>query len=84
MDYSVFCKLYESLVEINTACMLFLGWVKMQPTLHRRAIWAGPSNMKQKIEACRLYFKIQGTAENRVVSKVLHWSSTHGNFSCFV
>ena len=35
-------------------------------------------NMKQKIEACRLYLKIQGTAENRIVSKVFHWSSIYG------
>ena len=46
------------------------GCVKMRPTLHRRATIGWTScNMKQKIEACRLYFKNQGTAENRVVRK---------------
>ena len=31
-----------------------------------------------KYSVYRLYFKIQGIAENRVVSKVFHLSSTHG------
>ena len=35
-------------------------------------------NMKQKIESCRLYFKIQCTDDNRLVKKVFRWSSTHG------
>ena len=33
---------------------------------------------KQKIEACRLYFKIQRTPENRLVNKIFKWSSMHG------
>ena len=33
---------------------------------------------KQKIEAFRLYFKIQRTTENRLVNKIFKWSSTHG------
>ena len=35
--------------------------------------------MKQKIETCRLYFKIQCTDDTRLVKNVFRWSSTHGN-----
>ena len=100
MDYSVFCNMYESLVEpvlfygaciwelseqkkINTvqnkACRYFLGLGKNAANIALQSDmgWTS-SNMKQTIEACRLYFKIQGTAENRIVSQMFHWSSTHG------
>ena len=33
---------------------------------------------KQKIEACRLYFKIKRTPENILVNKIFKWSSMHG------
>ena len=97
MDYSVFCNMYESLVEpllfygayiwglseqkkINTvqnkACRYFLGLDKNAANIASQGDMGWTScNMKQTIEACRLYFKIQGTAENRIV---FHWSSTHG------
>ena len=100
MDYGVFSKLYESLVEpvlfygagiwglseqkeINTvqnkACRYFLGLGKTAANIASQGDMGWTScNMKQKIESCRLYFKIQCTDDNRLVKKVFRWSSTHG------
>ena len=100
MDYGVFSKLYESLVEpvlfygagiwglceqkkINTvqnkACRYFLGLGKNAANIASQGDMGWTScNMKQKIESCRLYFKIQCTDDNRLVKKVFRWSSTHG------
>ena len=100
MDYDVFCKLYESLVEPvllygaglwglseqkrvnmvqNKACRYFLGLGKNASNLASRGDmgWSSCSH-KQKIEACRLYFKIERTPENRLVNKIFKWSSMHG------
>ena len=100
MDYSVFSKLYESLVEpvlfygagiwglseqskINTiqnkACRYFLGLGKNAANIASRGDMGWTScYMKQKIECCRLYFKIQSTDDARLVKKVFRWSGTHG------
>ena len=33
---------------------------------------------KQRLEACRMYFKLENITEQRLVKKVFQWSSTHG------
>ena len=100
MDYDVFCKLYESLVEpvlfygaglwglrehkkISTvqskACRYFLGLGENASNIASRGDMGWSSCVvKQKIEACRLYFKIESATEQRLISKVFHWSSSHG------
>lgn len=100
MDYDVFCKLYESLVEpvllygaglwglrehkkLNTvqnkACRYFLGLGKNAANIASRGDMGWSScSVKQKIEACRLYFKLERTSENRLVKKTFIWSGSHG------
>ena len=34
--------------------------------------------IKQNIEACRLYFKLENVTDQRLLKKVFHWSSSHG------
>ena len=100
MDYNVFCKLYESLVEpvlfygsglwglsehkkINTiqnkACRYFLGLGKNASNIASRGDMGLSSCIsKQRLEACRMYFKLENITEQRLVKKVFQWSSTHG------
>ena len=100
MDYNVFCKLYESLVEpvlfygaglwglsenkkINTvqnkACRYFLGLGKNASNIASQGDMGWSSCViKQKIEACRLYFKLENVTDQRLLKKVFHWSSSHG------
>ena len=63
----------------NKACRIFLGLGKNASNLASQGDmgWSSCAH-KQKIEACRLYFKIQRTPENRLVNKIFKWSSTHG------
>ena len=57
----------------------FWALVKTVQTLHHGATWVGlVVPIKQKIEACRLNFKIERTPENRLVNKIFKWSSMHG------
>lgn len=100
MDYNVFCKLYESLVEpvlfygagiwglseqkkINTvqnkACRYFLGLGKNAANIASQGDMGWTSCiMKQRIEASRLFFKVEGTSEDRLVKRVFMWSGSHG------
>ena len=57
----------------NQARRYFLGLRKNAANIASQGDMGWTScNMMQKIEACRLSFKIQGTAENKIVSKVFH------------
>lgn len=100
MDYDVFCKLYESLVEpvlfygagiwglsehkkINTvqnkACRYFLGLGKNGSNIASQGDMGWTScTVKQKVEASRLFFKVQAAPEDRIVKKLFTWSSSHG------
>lgn len=100
VDFDVFCKLYESLVEpvllygaglwglrerkkLNTVqnmtCRYFLGLCKNAANIASQCDMGWSScSVKQKIEAGRLYFKLERTDENRLVKKTFNWSSTHG------
>ena len=63
----------------NKACRYFLGLGKNAANIASQGDMGWTScNMKQKIESCRLYFKIQCTDDNRLVKKVFRWSSMHG------
>ena len=54
----------------NKACRYFLGLGKNAANIASQGDMGWTScNMKQKIESCRLHFKIQCTDDNRLVKK---------------
>ena len=63
----------------NKACRYFLGLGKKASNLASRGDmgWSSCAH-KHEIEACRLYFKIERTQENRLDNKIFKWSSVHG------
>lgn len=100
MDYEVFSKLYQSLVEpvllygagiwglseqkrVNTvqnkACRYFLGLGKNAANLASQGDMGWSSCVtKQKLEACRLFFKLKSSPEHRLTHSVFSRSSSHG------
>ena len=63
----------------NKACRYVLGLGKNVSNLKSQGDMGRSSCAhKQKIEACRLYLKIERTPENRLVNKSFKWSSMQG------
>lgn len=63
----------------NKACRFFLGLGKNASNIASQGDMGWSScAIKQKIEACRLYFKLENVTDQRLLKKVFHWSSSHG------
>lgn len=63
----------------NKACRYFLGLGKNAANIASQGDMGWTSCiMKQRIEASRLFFKVEGTSEDRLVKRVFMWSGSHG------
>ena len=63
----------------NKACRYFLGLGKNSANVASQGDMGWTSCVtKQRIEACRLFFKVKASSENRTVNRVFNWSIEHG------
>ena len=63
----------------NKACRYFLVLGKNASNIVSQGDMDWSSCViKQKIEACRLYFKLENVTDQRLLKKVFHWSTSHG------